>query len=111
VFNLFTLDNTRRTLPRTRVNYTHHVKRQLNSTLSAGAPTGMRPDSNAVQAKYFVDQLESWASKIEREIAGRRTSDAVSHAKRRELYEVRRQIDALHARYPSIFGTTLRQTR
>ncbi|PYE16458.1 hypothetical protein DFR67_108209 [Williamsia limnetica] len=98
------------------MKYTHDVKRQVNATLSAGAlsagaPTGMRPDSNAVQAKYFVEQLESWASKIEHEIAGRRTADAVSHAKRRELYEVRRQIDALHARYPLVFGMNARQTR
>lgn len=84
--------------------YNYHVKRQLNTTLSAGAPTGIRPDSNAIQAKLFVDQLEVWATKIEREISGRRTADAIGHAKRRELYEVRRQIDALHARYPLMFA-------
>ncbi|WP_207841726.1 hypothetical protein [Williamsia soli] len=87
------------------------MKRQLTNTLSAGAPTGMRPDSNAIQAKYFVDQLEAWATRIEQDIAARRPSDTISHAQRRELYEVRRQIDALHARYPSVFGKSARQTR
>lgn len=87
------------------------MKRQLNTSLSAGAPTGIRPDSNAIQAKYFVDQLEVWASKIERDIAHRRPADAISHAKRRELYEVRRQIDALHARYPLVFAPKSRRSR
>lgn len=83
--------------------YNQTVKRDLNSTLSPSAPTGIRPDSNAIQAKYFVDQLEVWATQIERDISGRRPVDAISHAKRRELCEVRRQIDALHARYPLMF--------
>ncbi|WP_207835938.1 hypothetical protein [Williamsia soli] len=60
-------------------------------------------DSNEAQAQYFAAQLEEWATQIEEEITTL-AAPAETHAtKRVELYEVRRQIDALRRRFPAAF--------
>lgn len=60
-------------------------------------------DSNEAQALYFAAQLEEWATQIEEEITNFTTPVETHAAKRTELYEVRRQIDALRRRFPTAF--------
>jgi hypothetical protein len=60
-------------------------------------------DSNEAQATYFAAQLESWATQIEEELSHAKVTAEMHARKRVELYEVRRQIDALRRRFPSAF--------
>lgn len=60
-------------------------------------------NSNEEQAIYFAAQLEAWATQIEDEITNFTAPVETHAAKRVELYEVRRQIDALRRRFPTAF--------
>lgn len=60
-------------------------------------------DSNEAQALYFAAQLEEWATQIEEEITSLAAPVDTHASKRVELYEVRRQIDALRRRFPAAF--------
>jgi hypothetical protein len=61
-------------------------------------------DSNEAQATYFAAQLEDWATQIEEELSHSAVPAETHRSKRVELYEVRRQIDALRRRFPHAFG-------
>lgn len=64
------------------------------------------------QARYFADQLERWADQLEADLSGRAAVPvAVQHAKRRELYDVQRQIKALRDRFPKAFEGSARGRR
>lgn len=64
---------------------------------------GWEQHSNEAQALYFAAQLEEWATQIEDEITNLKVPVETHAAKRVELYEVRRQIDALRRRFPAAF--------
>jgi porphobilinogen deaminase len=66
--------------------------------------SGQEQDSNEAQATYFAAQLELWATRIEEELTNGKVAAATHSRKRFELYEVRRQIDALRRRFPAAFG-------
>lgn len=61
-------------------------------------------ESNEAQATYFAAQLELWATQIEEELTNNKVSAETQSRKRFELYEVRRQIDALRRRFPAAFS-------
>lgn len=65
--------------------------------------SGWEQHSNEAQAFYFAEQLEEWATQIEDEITNLTVPVETHAAKRVELYEVRRQIDALRRRFPAAF--------
>jgi type VI protein secretion system component VasK len=68
------------------------------------------PDSaSEEQARYFAEQLDQWADQLEAELSGRTAVPApVQHAKRRELYDIQRQIKALRDRFPEAFDSRRR---
>ncbi|HEY9311301.1 hypothetical protein [Williamsia sp.] len=62
-----------------------------------------RQGADVEQARYFALELARWIDKLEHEIGHVGETTTVITAKRHELDDVRRQLDALRTSFPAAF--------